>query len=514
MASKSLRDKKPLMKGKIDGKTPLKLGNIIRESRSAGSMEPDIENPTISKGSEKLVNISNFLALVHCDGYIDKINKELVNIECVSVRPLSVIEPVSLGSPKKGQQEKFEIPKEPMLELSLGVWSDQVDESFLYNSSIDYQYISLTIECAGFISHDLCNWISKHVSPKLIELHIIDCTQLTWMDHVKVILQPATNIEVIDLRKNEWVDDFVVEQLCVKFGNTLKDLNLEKTRITDNALFHLGKKCLNIKNLSFNCCPKISDSGFRELSRRIHLSNFSVSHNVSVTDDSIEAMLSTSYKLKSFCLSNCPKLTDRAIESMYEKVVAWGRKRNLMSAYVTELVLNDNEHFSTQIMVWLSTAVPLLNKFDIRDCPNIDISKGMMQFEILKNIEHLYLGPSNHKLDCDMFVESMLFHSANLRTLHLVGLSELEDTDVAEIITAAVVLTELHLSNINIGSKTIESICSNLPNIIRLSIIGSDRLSDADIRCLSSVTLHLEELTLQRCMSITDAGFTRCVILR
>jgi hypothetical protein len=486
----------------------------LRVSRSAGSMDSEVEKATVTRGLEKISNLSKPLVKAHSKEYMDKINKELVNIECVSVRPLSEIQPISLGSPKKGQQEKFEIPKGPMLQLSLGVWSDQVDESFLYNSSIDYKYISLTIECAGYISQDLCNWIAKHVSPKLIELHIIDCTKLTWMDHVKLILQPATNIEVIDLRKNNWVDDFVVEQLCVKFGKTLRDLNLEKTRVTDNALFHLGRKCLNIKNLSINCCPKISDSGFRELSRRIHLSNFSVSHNVSVTDDSIEAMLSTSYKLRSFCLSNCPKLTDRAIESIYEKVVAWGRKRNLMSAFVTELVLNDNDHFSTQIMTWLSSAAPLLNKFDIRDCPNIDISKGMMQFEILKNIEHLYLGPSNHKLNCDMFIESMLFHAANLHTLHLVGLSDLEDSDVGEIISAAVVLTELHLTNVDIGSKTIEAVCSNLPNIIRLSIIGSDKLSDSDLRCLSSVTLHLEELTLQRCMSITDAGFTRCVILR
>ena len=74
------------------------------------------------------------------------------------------------------------------------------------------------------------------------------------------------------------------------------------------------------------------------MSRRIHLSNINISHNVHVSDASAEAILSTSHNLKTLCITNCPKLTDRSIAALFEKVVSWGKTRNNKTLTLTEPV--------------------------------------------------------------------------------------------------------------------------------------------------------------------------------
>jgi len=81
----------------------------------------------------------------------------------------------------------------------------------------------------------------------------------------------------------------------------------------------------------------------------------------------------------------------------------------------------------------------------------------------------------------------MLFHSANLKTLHLIGLSELSDEDIGEIVEASLLLKELSVSEIDIGSTTVEALCSHVPNFEIFSLAGSKCFSDGDLRILTSI---------------------------
>jgi len=222
------------------------------------------------------------------------------------------------------------------------------------------------------------------------------------------------------------------------------------------------------------------------------LSTINISHNVHVSDASAEAILSTTHNLKSLCIANCPKLTDRSIAALFEKVVSWGKTRNNKTSTLTELVLNENENFTIQIITYISTALPLVIKLDMRDCPNINLSKAMQLMENMKCLEHLYLGPSNIKIDSEMFVEAMLFHAANLKTLHLIGLSDLSDEDISEIVEASLLLKEISVSEMDVGSGTVEALCGHVPNFESFSIAGSKNFSDGDLRVLTSICKKLK----------------------
>ena len=111
----------------------------------------------------------------------------------------------------------------------------------------------------------------------------------------------------------------------------------------------LGRKCHHIQTLSLICCGNITDTGLSEIGKKIHLTEFELSHNVRVTDVSVEAILSSSGSLVKLTLINCPKLTDRTIGALYEADRSWGKKRNLKSLSMQQLVVRDNYNVTTQV---------------------------------------------------------------------------------------------------------------------------------------------------------------------
>ena len=405
---------------------------------------------------------------------------------------------------------------EGILEIDISDWCDVIDERFLLEITRNCKQVCLTMSQVDAVSlhADLLGWIIKHISPKLLELTVQDCRGLTWSNHVKRILEAADAVETVNLQRNPWVDDFVVDQLSTKFAKTLRAIDLENTKITDNALHNIGKRCQIVRNVTLNCCPKVTDKGLEQLCKKTHLSNINICHNLNITDAGIEKLISASNHLHSVRLTNCPRLTDSAMEAMYEAIAAWGKRRNTKSLTLEILELRDNPIITFQALVFLSTAVPNLVTLDLRDCANIDLTHGMHEMERMRYIEHIYLGPSNHPLNADSFLQSMLFHAANLKTLHLVGIGNMGDDDVAELISGTLLLTDLCIEGMDVGTHVIEAICSNIPNITKLAVIGSKMLADMEIRCVASICLFLTELTISSCPLIGDSAFSRCVGLK
>jgi hypothetical protein len=108
--------------------------------------------------------------------------------------------------------------------------------------------------------------------------------------------------------------------------------------VSDHALSFLGKRCPNLRKLMLMCCPNVSDKGLGQMVRKIHLSALHISHNLLITDAGIEKLISASSQLTSIELQNCPNITDRSVEAMYEGITAWGKRRNTKSATLRTLV--------------------------------------------------------------------------------------------------------------------------------------------------------------------------------
>ena len=92
----------------------------------------------------------------------------------------------------------------------------------------------------------------------------------------------------------------------------------------------------------------------------------------------------------------------------------------------------------------------------------------------MKNLQHVYLGPSNYLItDPPLFVELLQGHLIHLETLHLDSLGGLDDLLLAELLSVSTCLEEVALVNMQFGTSTIEALCSYVPNLARVTLIGT-----------------------------------------
>ena len=127
-------------------------------------------------------------------------------------------------------------------------------------------------------------------------------------------------------------------------------------------------------------------------------------------------------------------------------------------------------------MYWLSATSPHLITLDLRDCPGIDLTQGLAQCHsgCLKSLRHVYLGPCNYAVtDVPLFVELLQGHLVNLETLHLDSINGLDDLTLAELLSVSTCLEEVALVNMQFGTTTIEALCSYVPNLARVTLIGT-----------------------------------------
>lgn len=360
----------------------------------------------------------------------------------------------------------------------------------------------------------ICSVIADTIGSKITEVWIENCQNITWNGEVKKLLANTKSLEVLILKNNSWLDDFMMEQLAIRYQKTLVHLELENLSISNSALFQMGRRCSGLQTLSLVCLPKVTDAGLIEMAKTIHVSVLTISHNLKITDKGIEALVYGAKNLQSVVLVNCPKLTNQAVASMYEITASWGKKRNMESEPITHLEIRDNSNMNAEMLLWVSACLPHLTHLDLRDCSNLHLVKSMNEMISIRKITDLRLGPSHHKVDSAKFLMCMQYQGPQLLVLHLVGIRGLLDQHIGDLIECALNLEEVVLIDVEFATATIESICSNIPNISKLQLTGSSIFADIDLRCLTTICRNLLELTIQHCPRLTDSGFTRFVSMK
>ena len=91
-------------------------------------------------------------------------------------------------------------------------------------------------------------------------------------------------------------------------------------------------------------------------------------------------------------------------------IVAWGKKRNRRAQTLQTLDLSDNLNFTTQILYWLSTTAINITYLDLRNCPNIELMKGVGELHTMKKLTHIFLGPSDIPVNSKKFALSLESH--------------------------------------------------------------------------------------------------------
>ena len=202
---------------------------------------------------------------------------------------------------------------------------------------------------------------------------------------------------------------------------------------------------------------------------------------------------------------------------LHDSLTTWGKRRNVHTKELKILEIRDNDNITSQALLMISNSALSLVSLDVRECCNINLNEGLEYLSYLTNLEHLKIGPSTrtHRIRS---VAATMGHlktlTPKLLTFHMSGFPEFSDEDIGELLDTALLLEELSMKNMKYGTNAVEAMCSNIPNLVRLIIHGSSILTDLDFRCITTVCLHLEEITVQKTPLLTDGAFSRCAILR
>ena len=401
-----------------------------------------------------------------------------------------------------------------IIDVDLSNWLEILDFNYLEEILRPFKYVRLKINSVQNLNSKICSSLSEMIGNRMAELWVESCHEMTWSGEIVKLLAHVKSLEVLILKNNKWVDDFVLEQISIRYKKSLSHLELENIMISNNGLFQIGRRCTLLHTLSLVCCPHLSDMGLLELAKNVHLSVLNLSHNMKITDKGVESLVFCAKQMRSVVLVNCPKLTNKAVASLYEAVASWGRKRNVESEPITHLEIRDNSNVDAEMLLWVSACLPNLAHLDLRDCLSVHPVKSMNEMISMRRITDLRLGPCKHTVDSNKFLQCMLYQGPQLVTLYLDGVRGFSDEHLGELVESALDLQELVLRNMEFGTATVESICSNIPNIARLELTGSNTLADIDVRCLATICRNMFELTVQRCPRLTDSAFTRCVSLK
>lgn len=398
--------------------------------------------------------------------------------------------------------------------LNLSKWWNWLSESELSRLKSMNCPISLSLEGFEKIPQQTFDMVGKYLSNNIVELGIASCPDLTWTGEIKALLRSCAKMVSLRLVSVPWIDDGMIEQLSVRYHKSLRSIHLENCALTNNSIFQIGRRCNQLQVLTLVCCTRISDTGLLELTKNINLSYIHIAHNYNITDKSLAALLGAAKNLRFLNLANCAKLTDQTISALYETTAAWGKKRNLAGSVLRYVNLQSNSHFTAQVLLWLSTSATVMQSIDITECASLDITKGMKELFNLTDLRTLILGPTSIPVKGADFSEYLQCHADNLTTLHLNGLAGVNDDTMGQILDYLLNLQNLILQDVPFGTAMTESLCSSIPNISKLHLIGSDSFGDAELRCIASVCLHIKDLTISRCNRLTDSGFVRLIGLK
>jgi hypothetical protein len=248
-------------------------------------------------------------------------------------------------------------------------------------------------------------------------------------------------------------------------------------------------------------CPKVSDLGIQDLCRYCHFHTIQFSHSNTITNKAMEAICLQSEEIIDVSLINCSKISNSVVEYLYEMIKPVGNRKTSPGRNIVKLTITDTLNITEDCFLFLSSAMHCLRELNMMDCENIDLSLVFKELKHIRSLSKLSIGPSKRPLQNPKrwYIElgELL---PQLEEFHLQGMPNINDKYLAKIFDFCDNnLKVLSLIDLPVGTECIESICSTLAKLQKLSIIGSSIIGDKDLRCLSSVCLFLKSLTLINC---------------
>lgn len=407
--------------------------------------------------------------------------------------------------------------------LDIAPWLDTLRDEALFNALAPLPSIEVVFKDQQTISLNAIELFHQIIAPKLGSLELENCSREVFVEIMKGFNTKDSSMDLqFSLLGAKWFDDNCAELFAKKMGKRIRQLALTNASLTNHGLFHLRKKCSNISGLTLSCCPSITDTGVVEFAKCTSLLRLDLQHNLRLTDASITPFILNAGKMTEVTIVNCPLISEQTVSLLYDARQSTGNRRISVGYTLQSLTMKDLPRLTADCFTYIAASMQGLSSLDVTSCINIHQASAMREISNLKFLTTLRIGPSSIALsNPDPFADALTMLIGSLKHLSINGIVGVRDEDLGRLLEGTScssngegILRHLELINLPFATQTVESLCTFVPNIEVLHLVGSSILADVDLRCVSSVCFQLRELKVSQCSALTDAAFTRLANLR
>jgi len=275
---------------------------------------------------------------------------------------------------------------------------------------------------------------------------------------------------------------------------TLKKINLTGCHgITDKGVMYLTYICSNLSYLNLKGCNKIDDGALKHLVEFSKLETLVLTGCTHITDEGMKNLSAcqSNGKLQNLDVTFCHQITDQGIKYISDL-------KSLLTLDLT--CCRKVTHLGLQ---YLADNCPHLLSLNLTGCDQIifcEMTKGFL------NIEKLAM--MGCKFTCDHCLKFLVKFSKNLTDL-CVAYSELvTDEGIANVIINCPNLSILNLKKCsNITDKVLFVASEYLKeSMVSLNVTGARMITNQGLKALAMSLRNLRELSLRKCLQITDVG--------
>jgi hypothetical protein len=156
--------------------------------------------------------------------------------------------------------------------------------------------------------------VSKNL-PDLKDLDLFNCPLIT-NDSIIRVAANLRGLKSLDIRYTR-ASDLAVEAIVTNLS--LKELFLCHCDITDKSIHQIATSQLELENLRFSECIKITDKSVIELAKLDRLTRISC-EGTNITDQSLYAFAAKITPLISLNIRNCPHVTRQGRDAVRSRV--------------------------------------------------------------------------------------------------------------------------------------------------------------------------------------------------
>jgi hypothetical protein len=302
---------------------------------------------------------------------------------------------------------------------------------------------------------------------------------------VKYILNGCENIKIIKLNGCFNISDDSILNIKIKFSNTLKEIYLSGTNITDKGIEILVISCINLTLIDILCCILLTEKSIETIANN----SFNVEHLITDIKYNSNIFLQLA--------NNCKKIKDIDLCRFINEFPIKELSNLLLSLDTIDLYEYNTMHsieFNDQKLITISENFKNIKRISFMSDDISEVGINLLSINCNK-LEEIYM--SNCPNINDKCIEIITKNCPKLKTIELNNCKNISDISLSNISNYCVEIRRLHLQYTNISDNGLKEIFMKCKKLEEIFLEGCN-ISEAVLHNIHDYCEYLRTVNISK----------------